>query len=124
MSDSLLQVLAQPLVIPRRLAILILHAAQIAQPRSIRGIVTARSGEPAGFREEGDMLHRDEVPWARMWSYPQAAAVPAAAVPAAAELDASLPNLVVSLNTKGVLEMRAWRLVADQAREQVLKIRD
>ena len=115
MSDPL----HQPLMIPRRLAILILHVAQIAQPRSIRGIVTARSGEPAGFREEGDMLHRDEVPWARMWSYPQAAAVPVAA-----ELDASLPNLVVSLNTKGVLEMRAWRLVEDQAREQVLKIRD
>jgi hypothetical protein len=113
------ELLAQPLLIPRRLAILILHAAQAAQPQSIRGIVTARGGQPAGFRADGDVLHPDEVPWARMWSHPQAAAVPAAA-----QLDPAVPNLVVSLNTKGVLEMRAWRLVADQAREQVLKIRD
>jgi [CysO sulfur-carrier protein]-S-L-cysteine hydrolase len=119
MSEPLAQPLSQPLVIPRRLAIFILHAAQTAQPQSIRGIVTARRGEPAGFREDGELLHQDEVPWARMWSYPQAAAVPAAA-----ELDAAVPNLVVSLNTKGVLEMRAWRLVENQAREQVLKIRD
>jgi hypothetical protein len=31
---------------------------------------------------------------------------------------------VVSLNTKGVLEMRAWCLVDNHAREQALKIRD
>lgn len=119
MSDPSAEAVAHPLVIPRRLAILLLHAAQAAQPDSIRGIVTARSGEPAGFRDESEMLHQDEVPWARMCSYPQAAAVPTAA-----ELDSAMPNLVVSLNTKGVLEMRAWRLIGNEAQEQVLKIRD
>jgi [CysO sulfur-carrier protein]-S-L-cysteine hydrolase len=111
--------MSEPLVIPRRLAIHILHAAQVAQPASIRGMVTARDGMPDGFRAEGESLGQGEAIWAKLWSYPQAEAVPDAA-----ELDAAVPNLVVSLNTKGVLEMRAWCLVDNHAREQALKIRD
>ena len=103
------------LIVPRRLAIAILHEAQIAQPEAIRGWVAARNGEPAAYHhgEPGEGL------WARLWSNPLAPAVPTAQ-----ELAAGGLHLVVSLNTKGVLEMRAWRLVAGAPQEQVLKIRD
>ncbi len=107
------------LVIPRRLAVEILHAAQVAQPQPIRGVVGARNGEPASFRAERSQLASGEQLWARLWSHPQAPAVPSAA-----ELADGGLSLVVSLNTKGVLEMRAWRLDGEVPREQVLKIRD
>ncbi|NKF23631.1 hypothetical protein [Solimonas marina] len=107
------------LVMPRNLAIRILHAAQIAQPESIRGAVYARGGEPASFVQGDDAAARGDGLWAVLWSHPQAEAVPAAS-----ELKVGLLSLVVSLNIKGVLEMRAWRLVDGAAQEQVLTIRD
>jgi hypothetical protein len=107
------------LVMPRGLAIRILHEAQIAQPDSIRGVVGARGGEPAVFRKGRDAVAADETLWANLWSHPQAEAVPQAD-----ELREGLLSLVVSLNTKGVLEMRAWRLAGGAVQEQVLKIRD
>ena len=101
------------LIIPRRLAITILHEAQIAQPQPIHGWVGARGGEPASYQhgEPGEGL------WARLWSNPLAPAVPTAL-----ELAAGGLHLVVSLNTKGVLEMRAWELRAGQPAERVLNI--
>jgi hypothetical protein len=107
------------LVMPRNLAIRILHEAQIAQPESIRGVVGARAGEPAVFHLGREAVGGSESLWANLWSHPQAEAVPQAA-----ELRDGLLSLVVSLNTKGVLEMRAWRLAAGRPQEQVLKIRD
>lgn len=107
------------LVMPRPLAIRILHAAQIAAPEAIRGVVGARGGEPRAFHPGRDAVAGDETLWARLWSHPQAAAVPTAS-----ELRDGELSLVVSLNTKGVLEMRAWRLIGGAAQEQVLKIRD
>lgn len=109
----------QVLVMPRRLAIQILHAAQIAQPDAIRGTVVARAGEPVRFHPDGEVLRTGEQCWAKLWSHPQSAAVPSVD-----ELADGGLSLVVSLNTKGVLEMRAWRLDGDRAREQVLKICD
>jgi hypothetical protein len=109
-----------PLVVPRRLAIQILHEAQIAQPEPIHGWVYEREGRPAVFRlARADMqTHRaDESLWARLWSNPTAPAVPAPS-----ELREHLLNLVVSLNTKGVLEMRAWELRAGCAVERELQI--
>ena len=47
-------------------------------------------------------LPADSV-WAAIYSNPAAPAVPSAA-----ELHPSRLTLVISLNTKGVLEMRAW----------------
>ncbi|NGY04391.1 hypothetical protein [Solimonas terrae] len=107
------------LVMPRHLAIRILHEAQIAQPESIRGVVAARAGEPAAFLKNRDAVADGDALWANLWSHPQAEAIPLTS-----ELRDGLLSLVVSLNTKGVLEMRAWRLIAGTAQEQVLKIRD
>jgi len=92
---------ASPLVIARRLAILLLHEAQVAAPEAIEGVVTLVNGEPARYlplaKAEGQAI------WARVFSNPQAAAVPTAA-----QLSAQLMTLMISLNTKGVLELRAW----------------
>ena len=109
------------LVMPRRLAIQILHEAQIAQPESIVGEVGARANEPCSFvkSEQVDFGARGEVRWARLWSNPTAPAVPAVDQLAGGGL-----FLVVSLNTKGVLEMRAWELREGAPFERVIKIQD
>lgn len=110
------------LVMPRRLAIVILHEAQVAQPASIRGLVGAVDGEPASFvvgESEETIRARGHAPWARLWSEPTAPAVPSAD-----ELGGGGLHLLVSLNTKGVLEMRAWELRDGVPHERVLKIRD
>lgn len=105
---------AAPLVLPRRLAIQILHAAQRASPESCRGWVSAgthvyRDGEPA----PGTTV------FAHCLSKPTSAAEPQAAELAGAGL-----HFVISLNTKGVLEMRGWVLSAEGLREQPLAIED
>ena len=108
------------LVMPRRLAIQILHEAQIAQPDSITGVVGARGAEPSSFIKapDADFAARGEVLWARLWSNPTAPAVPTAD-----QLGPGL-YLVVSLNIKGVLEMRAWELRAGAPFERVIKVQD
>lgn len=112
--------MAEPvLVMARRLAIQMLHEAQIAQPQSIAGVVTARNGEPIAFHAGNDAVPAGQSLWARCWSHPLAPAVPTAA-----ELAAGGLHLVISLNTKGVLEMRAWELQGGQPHEREIKIKD
>jgi len=111
--------MSEVLVMPRHLAIRILHEAQIAQPAAIRGVVASRGGEPAVFLKDRESVAGSDTLWANLWSHPEAPAVPDAS-----ELRDGLLSLVVSLNTKGVLEMRAWRLAGGAVQEQVLKIRD
>lgn len=106
------------LVMPRRLAIQILHEAQIAQPDAICGMVGARNGEPCSFARSAT-LPGGEALWARLWSNPNSPAVPSADQLAGGGL-----YLVVSLDTKGVLEMRAWELRSGAPHERVLKVRD
>jgi [CysO sulfur-carrier protein]-S-L-cysteine hydrolase len=110
-----------PLIVPRTLAIQILHEAQIAQPEAICGLVGARQGEPKSFvrGNDADVIARGETVWARLWSNPTAPAVPDAK-----ELAGGGLFLVVSLNTKGVLEMRAWQLREGAPYERILKIRE
>ena len=110
------------LVMPRRLAIQILHEAQIAQPESIEGVVGALGDEPCSVLKsvQADAIGtRGETLWARLWSNPTAPAVPSAH-----QLGGGGLFLVVSLNTKGVLEMRAWELREGAPFERVLKVRD
>lgn len=112
----------EALIVPRRLAIQILHEAQCAQPEAIHGWVYARQGRPAVYRHAsagGQTPRAEETLWARLWSNPAAPAVPAPP-----ELCEGLLNLVVSLSTRGVLEMRAWELRAGRAVERRLQIAD
>ena len=94
---------AQPLIITRRLAIQLLHEAQVAAPEAIHGVVTCNaSGEPSHFVAADQMGMSSVTPWAAVFSNPNAPAEPSLA-------ELSLPlTLVISLDTKGVLQMRAW----------------
>ena len=108
---------ADDLMLPRRLAITLLHAAQVAQPEPVSGVVLARQGQPARWLE-GDVPEGAEL-WARLWSVPTAPAEPTAEQIADGDL-----HLVISLNTKGVLEMRAWQLQDGRPQERRLKVLD
>jgi [CysO sulfur-carrier protein]-S-L-cysteine hydrolase len=105
------------LILPRRLAIQLLHEAQIAAPEPIHGWVLAADGAPSAWLAGPARPAR--AVWARLWSVPLASAIPTAA-----EMDAETLHLLVSLNTKGVLEMRAWELRNSQPHERILKIHD
>ncbi|MES2883693.1 MAG: hypothetical protein V4709_02735 [Pseudomonadota bacterium] len=108
---------ASPLVIQRRLAIQLLHEAQVAAPQSIEGVVTELGGEP------GSYLPRERAAgqpvWASVYSNPTAAAVPDRSQLAEQRL-----TLMISLNTKGVLEMRAWVQQNGAPSERAVSIRD
>jgi [CysO sulfur-carrier protein]-S-L-cysteine hydrolase len=106
------------LVMPRRLAIQILHEAQIAQPDAICGVVGARDAEPSSFSRTAEPAGGERL-WARLWSNPTAPAVPTADQIVGGGL-----YLVVSLDIKGVLEMRAWELRGGAPHERVIKVRD
>jgi [CysO sulfur-carrier protein]-S-L-cysteine hydrolase len=133
------------LILPRRVALRVLGAAQAAQPRRIAGIIGADLNGPAAFfalrnaapqPESGIVCSGDEIaqarsalrarglePWAYVTSYPAAAAEPSLEDFRTSPYPEGV-QLVVSLSTKGVLEMRAWQLRGGAPRERVLKIRD
>lgn len=106
-----------PLVIDRRLAIQLLHAAQVAAPAAIEGGVVDEGGEPGRYvsmpQAGGGPL------WARVFSNPAAPAVPSAA-----QLASHALVLMISLDTKGVLALRAWASEAGAPLERVVAIRD
>jgi [CysO sulfur-carrier protein]-S-L-cysteine hydrolase len=133
------------LVLPRRVAVRILGAAQSAQPGRLAGLVGADLEGPAAFfplrnvaaqPESAILYSTDELAqantalrqrglnlWAYVTSHPTQSAEPAVQD----FMTCPFPNevqLVVSLSTKGVLEMRAWQLRGGVPRERVLKIRD
>ncbi|MES2682625.1 MAG: hypothetical protein V4650_03830 [Pseudomonadota bacterium] len=108
---------ASPLVISRRLAIQLLHEAQVAAPAAIDGIVTALGSEPGRYLPAAQAL--GQAVWARVFSNPSAAAVPAAT-----ELFEGVLTLMISLNTKGVLELRAWVQQGGAALERPVSITD
>lgn len=134
-----------PLVMPRRVAIRILGEAQGAQPRRLAGLLGADGDGPAAFftlrnaapQPETSILYStDELAtaraslqgrglqlWAYVTSHPAAAAVPQMTDFRDSPFPQAL-HLVVSLSTRGVLEMRAWQLLGGAPRERVLKIRD
>ena len=108
---------SSPLVITRRLAIQLLHEAQIAAPQAIEGVVTDRGGELLGYLPRERLV--GQPVWANVYSNPTAAAVPDASQLAEQQL-----TLMISLNTKGVLEMRAWILQNGAPCERTVSIRD
>ena len=105
--------------LPRRLAIRLLALAQQASG-AIEGVVVERNGKPVAVRpkaSDGDTV------WARYRSHP--------AVdwqPSAADLGqwgpAGTLHLIVSIDTKGVLQLRCWALQDGKAVAHELKIAD
>ena len=113
--------------IPRHLVNQILHLAQLSPDQEISGLIGGRdniprSCYPVPVAEAGDlrldpkgcraalnaMAARDETLIAVLHTHPNAPAVPGSGDPALPEFPA-IPCLIVSLNTKGVLEMRGYR---------------
>jgi len=133
------------LILPRRVAIRILGEAQSAQPRRIAGVVAADADGPSEFftlrnaapKPEATIVYSgDELAnaraamqrrglqlWAYVNSHPTAAAVPLMQDFRGSPFPEAV-HLVVSLSTKGVLEMRAWQVRGGAPHERVLKIRD
>lgn len=133
------------MILPRRVAVRILGEAQVAQPRRIGGVVGYDSGGPALFlpirnasaQPESSVHHSgDDVSlaksglegrgmglWAYVSSHPAAEAVPSIGEVVASPFPEAL-QLVVSLNIKGVLELRAWERQGATLVERVLKVRD
>lgn len=133
------------LVLPRRLAVQLLHAAQCSPDAEICGLVAASDGQPVRylavpnvadepareFRMDDAALvaamqairERQQTLLAVFHSHPSAPAVPSARDLAENGYPEAI-SLIASLNIKGVLELRAWRVVAGEVVEQALSVRD
>ena len=120
-----------PLIIARRLAIRLLHEAQISPDLPVQGLVGARDSEPESVYPLADAVKRNELEqqlqargeklWACYRSNPQA---PALTEDADRLIAGSAYSLIISLDTKGVLEMRCWQWRDLQPVERILKIKD
>lgn len=134
--------MTEPLVLPRHLVQQLFHHAQSEPEAEVCGLI-GRNGQnlhlhrmrnaastPASLfaMDDGEltatmkrMREAGETLFAIYHSHPSAPAEPSARDLA----EAGYPDawqLIISLNTKGVLELRAWRLDQDRALEAPLRI--
>ena len=136
---------SETLVLPRRLAVQLLHAAQCSPDAEICGLVAASDGQPVRFLSVPNVAaeparefcmddaalvaamqairEQQQTLWAVFHSHPSAPAEPSARDLAENGYPDAL-SLIASLNIKGVLELRAWRIVAGDVVEQALSVRD
>lgn len=118
---------AQPLVLPRRLAIQLMAEAQQAGDRAVGGVVAARGNVPVAVYPAGaadatlPALRDGETLWAVYRSHPAAGWEPSAADLSGAG-PADVLHLIVSVDTKGVLQLRGWRIRNGNAVQQELRI--
>jgi len=132
-----------PVKIPRPLVNQLLHHAQLGSDHEICGLVAARDGHPTrvvpvaniaaepATRYEMDpkglidamreIREGGETLFAIYHSHPCSPAAPSAIDTAQASYPEAL-YLIVSLNTKGILEMRGYRLTDSAFDEVVLEI--
>ena len=120
------------LVMPRRLAVRLLHEAQLSPEAPVEGLVGARNAEPASVHPLSGAITRAELmqklqaagetPWAWYRSTPRTPPLPIDGDSVVAADKAY--SLVVSLNIKGVLEMRCWDWASGQPVEREVKIKD
>jgi proteasome lid subunit RPN8/RPN11 len=123
-----------PVYLPRHLVNHILHLAQLSPDRDITGLVgkkngLARSCHPvprSGFALEpaerdralAMMREQGETLFAVLHSHPAAPALPLPDELACPDFPDAL-RLIISLNTKGLLELRGFRIGANQAIEEM-----
>ncbi|HZP11070.1 MAG TPA: hypothetical protein VFB36_01475 [Nevskiaceae bacterium] len=120
------------LVIPRKLAVRLLHEAQLSPEAPVEGLVGARKGEAcacyplAGEVTRAELLQKvqanGETPWAWYRSNPQQPAAPVDTDKFVAADSAF--SLIISLNTKGVLEMRCWDWGSGAPVEREITVKD
>ena len=123
-----------PVHLPRHLVNHILHLAQLSPDHDIAGLVGAKDGlacscHPISLSglalepEERDraletIRAQGETLLAVLHSHPAAPATPLASDIACPDFPDRL-RLIISLDTKGVLELRGFRIDADQAIEEI-----
>ena len=106
---------SEPLFIPRRLAIQLLAEAQKAPGGETHGWVGEKNGEPvsvwpAAPDAQQRLAAQGELVWASYHAH-------------AGKSGPSAPRqLILSLDTKGVLQMRCWECEAGVCVERVLKV--
>lgn len=102
---------ATALIIPRRLAIALLAEAQKAEGGPVGGVIGARDGVPVSVHPGAAVAPgKGEAVWARYRS-------------GTGEPDAGEGRqLLISLDTKGVLQLRCWDRGAGGAVERELRI--
>ncbi len=105
------------LYIPRRLAIQLLAEAQKAPAGETHGWIGAKDGEPVSIwptaaDAQQRLAERGETIWAAYHAHVHG---PGPAAPR---------QLIMSLDTKGVLQLRCWELEDDVCVERILKIKD
>ena len=122
----------QPYTLPRRLAMLLLHEAQIAEG-PLTALVTATAADaepdarialPDAAALEAAMVEtsaKGRAPWALYLFRPDRLPPPSLAD---FEPQLTLLRLTASLETKGVLKLRGWSLVDGAVVERELRIRD
>lgn len=132
-----------PTTLPRHLTQQLLHLAQASPDLEICGLIGARDGLPVScypvanaaaapasrFQLDAQgqidamrsLRERGETLFAIFHSHPTAPAEPSAEDLAQAAYPEAL-YLIISLNTKGVLEMRSFRLQADGAGFQEVEL--
>ena len=132
-----------PTTLPRPLVNRLLAVAQSDPERESCGLVSTKNGAPSRFYPVGNvaaepgrlfqmdpegqidamrtMREMDEELFAIYHSHPHAPAAPSALDIEQAEYPEAL-YLIVSLDTKGVLEMRGYRIEDGEAREEALEL--
>ena len=102
--------MTEPLILPRRLAIALLAEAQKAAGVPVHGVIAARNGVPVSVRPNQDTAAAPESIWARYRS-------------GAGDPDAGEGRqLLISVDTKGVLQLRCWERRVKTAIERELRI--
>lgn len=122
-----------PLLMPRRLAIRLLHEAQIAT-EPFFGLVSAPAApgsEPDGWRPlataagitalPGQLKAVGQRAWALYFFRPS---LPSTPVAEDFSVEPQLLRLTASLATKGVLQLRAWACESGRIAERELHIHD
>lgn len=108
--------MSEPLQIPRRLAIALLAEAQKHEAGPVQGVIGARAGVPVSVRSGPEAgaaaLQAGEAVWARYRS-------------GAREPDAAPGRqLLISVDTKGVLQLRCWECADRGLQERSLAVGD
>lgn len=135
----------QHIQIPRKLTNQLLHLAQISPDLEVCGLIGSKNGLPCSCypiknnaknprqrfqldaREQitamTQIRNQEEELFAIYHSHPNAPATPSITDLEQASYPESL-YLIISLNTKGILEMRGFKIVHQSAQEIVLSLSD
>lgn len=99
----------EPLIIPRRLAIALLAEAQRAAGAPVQGVIASRDGVPVAVLPGADAAPAGQAVWARYHSGGERAA-------------GDERQLLISIDTKGVLQLRCQESAAQGRVERELRI--